>query len=261
MQSGLIGGLPGGLGLFPLAEVVVDAAEQQRQPSGRDQQLAVLGKGKHVYKLIRNALGDAYRMELVTRNVATQVKAPPIDRQRRVGLDVAEAERLFEVISGERLEALYVLALTTGLRRGELLALRWDDINFGSRQLHVCRAMQRVGGKLQVVEPKTSSSRRTVVLPRLAVRHLQEHKKRQDVERQALGEAWREHGLVFASSIGTPVEPRNVSRRWDDLRRKAGLPWLRLQTWGTGVPRCCLRRVFRIGSLWRCSGTRRSVSR
>jgi integrase len=78
---------------------------------------------RHVYKLIRNALGDAYRMELVTRNVAMQVKAPPIDRQRRVGLDVAEAERLFEVISGERLEALYVLALTTGLRCGELLAL------------------------------------------------------------------------------------------------------------------------------------------
>ena len=183
---------------------------------------------RHVYKLIRNALGDAYRMELVSRNVAMQVKAPPIDRQRRVGLDVAEAERLFEVISGERLEALYVLALTTGLRRGELLALRWDDIDFGSRQLRVCRAMQRVGGKLQVVEPKTGSSRRTVVLPRLAVRHLQEHRKRQDAERQALGEAWREHGLVFASSVGTPVEPRNVNRRWDELRRRAGLDWLRL---------------------------------
>ena len=108
------------------------------------------------------------------------------------------------MIDGERLEALYVLALMTGLRRGELLALRWDDIDFGSRQLHVRRAMQRVDGKLQVAEPKTSSSRWTVVLPRLAVRHLQEHKKRQDAERLALAEAWREHGLVFASSIGTP---------------------------------------------------------
>jgi len=62
----------------------------------------------------------------------------------------------------------------------------------------------------------------------LAVRHLQEHKKRQDAERQALSEAWREHGLVFASSIGMPVEPRNVNRRWDELRRRAGLDWLRL---------------------------------
>jgi integrase len=183
---------------------------------------------RHVYKLIRNALGDAYRMELVTRNVAMQVKAPPLSKERRVGLDMAEAKRLLDVIDGERLEALYVLALTTGLRRGELLALRWDDIDLGSRQLHVCRAMQRVDGKLQIVEPKTSSSRRTVVLPRFAMRHLQEHKTRQDAERQALGDAWREHGLVFASSIGTPIEPRNVNRRWDELRRKAGLPWLRL---------------------------------
>jgi integrase len=193
--------------------------------------------------------------------VATQVKAPPLDRQRRVGLDVAEALRLFDVINGERLEALYVLALTTSLRRGELLALRWDDIDLGSRQLHVRRALQRIDGKLEVVEPKTSSSRRTVVLPRHAVRHLHEHKKRQDAERQALGEAWRDHGLVFASSIGTPVEPRNVNRRWDELRR--GLAWTGsgCMTCGTGAQRCCLPRAFPIRSSWRCSGTRRSASR
>jgi integrase len=183
---------------------------------------------RHVYKLVRKALGDAYRMELVTRNVATQVKAPPLNNNRRAGLGLVEAKRLLDVIDGERLEALYVLALTTGLRRGELLALRWDDIDITSRQLHVRRAMQRVDGRLQTVELKTASSRRTVVLPRLAVRHLQEHKKRQDAERLALGEAWREHELVFASTIGTPIEPRNVNRRWDELRRKAGLNWLRL---------------------------------
>jgi integrase len=150
---------------------------------------------RHVYKLIRNVMGDAYRMELVTRNVAMQVKAPPPSKERRLGLDMAEAMRLLDVIDGERLEALYVLAMTTGLRRGELLALRWDDIDLGSRQLQVRRAMQRVNGKLQVAEPKTSSSRGTVVLPRFAMRHLREHKNRQDAERQALGDAWREHRL------------------------------------------------------------------
>jgi integrase len=183
---------------------------------------------RHVHKLVRNALGDALRLELVTRNVATQVKAPPMARQRRPELGVAEARRLLEVIGGERLEALYVLALTTGLRRGELLALRWDDVDLGSRQLHVRRALQRVGGKLHMVEPKTGSSVRTVVLPKLALRYLREHKKRQNRERLALGDAWREHGLVFASSVGTAIEPRNVNRRWDELRAKAGLDWLRL---------------------------------
>jgi integrase len=129
---------------------------------------------------------------------------------------------------GERLEAFYVLALMTGLRRSELLALRWDDVDLGSRQLHVRRALERVGGKLQMVKPKTGSSVRTVVLPKIAARYLREHKKRQNAERLALGDAWREHGLVFASSVGTPIEPRNVNRRWDELRAKAGLDWLRL---------------------------------
>ena len=166
-------------------------------------------------------------MELVTRNVATQVKAPPLNNNRRAGLGLVEAKRLLDVIDGERLEALYVLALATGLRRGELLALRWDDIDIGSRQLHVRRAMQRVDGGLQTVELKTAVPGGPWCC-RFAVRRLQEHKKRQDAERLALGDAWREHGLVFASTIGTPIEPRNVNRRWDELRRKAGLDWLRL---------------------------------
>lgn len=172
---------------------------------------------RHVHKLVRNALGDAYRMELVSRNVASQVKAPPMARQRRPERGVVEANRLLEVIGGERLEAFYVLALMTGLRRGELLGLRWDDIDLSSRQLHVRRALQRVGGKLQMVEPKTGSSVRTVVLPKLAVRYLREHKKRQNAERLALGDAWREHGLVFASSVGT----NRAAQRQSPLGRTA----------------------------------------
>ena len=88
--------------------------------------------------------------------------------------------------------------------------------------------MQRADGQLRIVAPKTSTSRRTVVLPRLAAQHLREHRKRQNAQRLALGEAWREHGLVFASTIGTPIEPRNVNRRWDELRVRAGLDGLRL---------------------------------
>jgi integrase len=140
------------------------------------------------------------------------VKAPPLIRDRRHDMTVEDARRLLSIIEGERLEAFFVLALTTGLRRGELLALRWEDVDLNSRQLRVRRALQRADGKLRIVEPKTSMSRRTVVLPKLAVRHLREHRKRQNVRRLALGEGWREHGLVFASTIGTPIEPRNINR-------------------------------------------------
>jgi integrase len=175
-----------------------------------------------------DGLADAFGVVVIPDVVGGQGKRAGLIEVRRLGLDLAEAKRLLKVIQGERLEALFILALTTGLRRGELLALRWDDIDLGSRQLHVRRAMQRVDGKLQFAGPKTSSARRTVVLSRFAVRHLEEHKKRQDAERLALGDTWREHGLVFASSVGTPIEPRNVNRRWDELRQRAGLDGLRL---------------------------------
>ena len=132
------------------------------------------------------------------------------------------------MIEGERLEAFYVLALTTGLRRGELLGLRWDDIDMSSRQLQVRRALQRAGGRLQFVEPKTASSLRVLVIPKLATIHLERHRARQDEERRLLGAAWQDYGLVFASSVGTPLEPRNVNRRWDELRERGGLHWLPL---------------------------------
>lgn len=119
-------------------------------------------------------------------------------------------------LRGERLEAFFVLAITTGLRRGELLALRWEDVDLNSRQLRVHRTLQRADGKLRIVKPKTSMSLRTIALPKVAVRHLREHRKRQNARRLALGEAWREHGLVSACTIGTPIEPRNINRRWDD---------------------------------------------
>jgi integrase len=94
---------------------------------------------RQIHTLIRNTLGDAYRLELVTRNVAAQVKAPPMARQRCPDLTVEDARHLLEIIEGERLEAFYVLALTTGRRRGELLGLRWADVDLNSRQLHVRR--------------------------------------------------------------------------------------------------------------------------
>src|ERR1700733_1097472 len=94
--------------------------------------------------------------------------------------------------------------------------------------MHVRRAVQRVEGELRFVEPKTSSSVRVIVVPRLAMGHLERHRERQEQERRDLGAAWKEHGLVFASSVGTPLEPRNVNRRWDELRVRAGLDWLRL---------------------------------
>lgn len=99
---------------------LISATRKSETSRGRPPSASTL---RHVHTLIRNALNDAYLMELVTRNVAAQVKAPPIPRKRRQDLTIEGAKRLLTVLEGERLEALFVLALATGLRRGELLGL------------------------------------------------------------------------------------------------------------------------------------------
>lgn len=121
-----------------------------------------------------------------------------------------------------------MLGLTMGLRRGEVLGLRWDDVDLYTRTLRVQRALQRVGGEVRLVEPKTRSSRRPLPIPLLAVKALEQHRIRQDEEREVAGDSWRSTGLVFATRLGGPVEPRNLNHRFEELRRRAGLPWLRL---------------------------------
>jgi len=147
--------------------------------------------------------------------------------ERRV-LSVEDARRLIDAIRGDRLEALWICALTVGLRRGELLGLRWSDVDQEAGVLTVRQTVLRVDGRLVFSEPKTARSRRSVPVPEPALARLRAHRARQAAERLAAGERWRDHGLVFASTVGTPLEPRNVDRAWHAVRAKVGLDWLRL---------------------------------
>jgi integrase len=181
-----------------------------------------------VHGVLRNALADAERMDLVSRNVAKSVRPATIRRTERRALTPDEARKLLHVMVGDRLEAVFVLALSTGLRRGELLGLRWADVDLDGGALFVRRAVQRIDGALRFVAPKTHRSTRPVPLPALAVQALRAHRSRQARERLAAGESWQDLDLVFATTIGTPMEPRNVNRRFGRLRSAAGLDWLRL---------------------------------
>jgi integrase len=181
-----------------------------------------------IHAVPRAALSDAERMELVSRNAAKSVRSPRLEAEERRVLTPAEARSFLATVGDDRLEALFVLALTVGLRRGELVALRWEDVNVDAGTMRVRRSAQRVGGTLQFVEPKTRNSRRPVPLPRMAVEALKRQRERQDAERADAGQRWKENGLVFASTVGTLMEPRNVTRRFTQLRDKAAMPWLRL---------------------------------
>ncbi|MHB1324976.1 MAG: site-specific integrase [Thermoleophilia bacterium] len=107
------------------------------------------------------------------------------------------------------------------------LGLKWEDVNFEAKTLRVRFALQRIEGKLQLVEPKSAKSRRTIALPNPTVKALKHHRKRQLEENLLAGPAWQETGFVFTSTIGTPLEPDNIGRWFKPLLKKAGLPDIR----------------------------------
>ncbi|MFB9464558.1 site-specific integrase [Streptomyces cinereospinus] len=157
------------------------------------------------------------------RNVAQLVQVPTPSYDTGKGLSVAEARLLIRESAEDRLHALYVLALVLGMRRGELLGLRWDAVDSDRETLIVERALQRVSGELRLVRPKTLASVRTVPLPPAVVKALTEHRERQAQERAAAGTEWKENGLIFTSRIGTPLGPDNLRRSLYPLRKRLGL--------------------------------------
>lgn len=168
----------------------------------------------HLRAVLRAALNQAMRWGLVSRNVAALVESPRQQRGDVRPLNPAEARALLAAVEGDRLACLFRLALTLGLRQGEVLGLSWSDIDLDGRTLRVRHALQRVGGKRTLKEPKSEKSRRTLTLPPSLVSALRAHRDRQAFDQAAAGDRWQGSGLVFTTSIGTPLDARNVIRAW-----------------------------------------------
>lgn len=178
---------------------------------------------------LRRALSLALKQGLVARNVAALADPPRVKPRQFDSLTVEQARAFLEAVRGHRLEALFVVAIATGLRQGELLGLQWDDVDFEGQRLAVRRALQRLGGVATFVEPKTARSRRTIALPPVALAQLLSQQAR---HAQTAGEykgegRWNPFGLVFPSVDGTPLDAPNVTHTFQKVLREAGLPRVR----------------------------------
>lgn len=184
---------------------------------------------KHIHRVLHRALKDALRWQLVSRNVCDAVDAPRVPRKEMRVLTGDQAQQLLEAAKGDLLEALYVLALTTGMRQGELLGLKWEDVYITLGTVQVRRTIARLPGKgFTVSEPKSAKSRRKIHLTRLAVEALKRHRTRQSESRLAARLAWSEQGWVFCNAVGKPIEAGNMIRRsFRPILDKAGLPAIR----------------------------------
>jgi integrase len=181
-----------------------------------------------MHDILRRSLAQAAKCHLVPRNVADVVKPPRPAPKEICTLSADETRKLLEAAVGDRLEALYVLAVHTGMRQGELLALRWQDVDIEYAVVSIRRSLTRNGGKVVFGEPKTKKSRRSICLTPQAVEALSSHLKRQLRDMEILGDCYQDQGLVFATNTGGPINPSNLRRRsFASLLKRAGLPHMR----------------------------------
>jgi integrase len=177
---------------------------------------------------LSKALKQATDDGLIPRNAAGLVKPPRPGTEEICPLDSEQVRTLFEVAraSSDRLEALYVVAVTTGMRRGELQGLKWEDLDLDAGTLQVRRTLSEPKGGWIFEAPKSGKGR-SIRLTRKAVSALREHRKRQLEERMQRAGLWSDHGLVFPSAIGTPMSGGNLNRSFKALLERAGLPAVR----------------------------------
>lgn len=172
---------------------------------------------------LRAMLAEAQRDEYVHRNVASLVKGPSVVREEVEPWTPEDVAKFLAASKAHRLGALFSVGVALGLRKGELLALRWDDVALTARTLRVRATLQRLGKGVGVVNglPKSSRSRRTVPLPASCVETLRRHQRAQEAERAAAGARWRGLGYVFTTQDGNHLEPRYVNTLFDALQDKA----------------------------------------
>ena len=166
---------------------------------------------QYLHVVLHRALKQALRWGMVPRNVSEAVDPPKVASRDVSPLSPAQARVFLDAARVDRLEALYVLAIHTGMRQGELLGLKWDDVGLDA-------------GVLRVRGTKTTRSRRSVKLSQTALQALQGHLQRQLGEMDRAGSSWQENGLVFATQSGTPLDRHNLLRQFKRLLKEAGLP-------------------------------------
>jgi integrase len=182
----------------------------------------------HHHTMLHGALRHAVRTGLIPRNPADAVEPPRPRRYEARTLTAEEAQTLLRAIAGTRWHAFVALAVTAGLRRGELLGLRWSDLDLDAGRLSVRQQVLRVRGQTTIEPVKTARSHRPVALSAGMAAVLREHRARQEEARRAAGELWQDHGLVFPRGDGRPANPSTVTHEFADLLERAGLPHVRL---------------------------------
>ena len=181
-----------------------------------------------MHSVLRKALDTAVRWNLLARNVCDVVSPPREEKREMQTLTVEQAHKLLALVREHRLEMLLTMALVTGMRRGELLALRWSRVDLEGQSVHVSRTVGYVTGYGYVeAEPKTTAGKRVVMLPSFVVDMLRQHRAQQQEARLRVGSAWEDRDLVFVNRRGGYLNPAYLLVVFKKVLAQAGLPHMR----------------------------------
>lgn len=183
---------------------------------------------KRIVAVLSSALNHAVRTKRLTHNAAMYVSTPAVTSAERVPWTAREAVTFLEHVAGDRLAEFFEVMIGTGLRRGEALALRWEDVDLEHRTLRVRRAATEVDGKLVIGAPKTTGSAEGVGLPARVVVALKRQRERQLFEALEWADGYVDNGLVFTRQNGTMLRPRYLLAHFHELSEKAGVPKVRI---------------------------------
>jgi integrase len=182
-----------------------------------------------IHNILHHALKQAVRWGLLTRNVTEAVDPPREATPEYITWNQQQAAAFLAVADEHELAALWRLALLTGMRRGEMLGLKWEDLDLGKGLLAVKRTLSRgTGGAYTFGTPKTAHGRRSIALPRSAVESLQKHRLQQLERRLESDTPYHDQGLVFANEMGEPLHPNSVAYQFKRLISQAGVPVIRI---------------------------------
>lgn len=180
-----------------------------------------------IHGLLHEALDQAVKWKLISMNPCDSVTLPRQVRYEIHPLTKEQAQRMLSTAKGHPLEGLLTMALATGMRKGELLSLRWEDVNMDDRSLQVRRTVAKYKGGYVESEPKTAGSRRKIVLPQFVIDTLKQHRVHQLEARLKMGDAWVDRDLVFCNVNGDYYPFATLDQQFKALLKVAGLPLIR----------------------------------
>jgi integrase len=208
-------------------QAFLNAKRDEKRLRGKSEKSLAPRTLHHLYVVLGTALNWGIKKGYIVVSPMVRVDAPRVKAAEVVPLSPQQTATLLEVAEAQAdpLFVLWVLAAYTGARKGELLGLTWPDINLDAGTLHIRRSLKRRSTRVpDYDDPKTARSRRVLDLDSDALAALKAHRDRQAFDRQALGDAYANLGIVFASELGTPLDQANVSRRFKRALKRAGLP-------------------------------------